>query len=103
MASRRAGQGDMDDPTADPIPRGAAGKATRVAIFGIFLILLVYALYFARDFFLPVLLSFLFALTLSPIVRVLSRRGIPSPLSATLLVLVSGGQSGWAATCSAGR
>jgi predicted PurR-regulated permease PerM len=94
MASRRAGQGDMDDPTADPIPRGAAGKATRVAIFGIFLILLVYALYFARDFFLPVLLSFLFALTLSPIVRVLSRRGIPSPLSATLLVLVSGGAIG---------
>jgi predicted PurR-regulated permease PerM len=84
----------MDDPSRDLIPRGASGRTTRVATLGIFLILAVYALYFARDFFLPVLLSFLFALTLSPIVRVLSRRGVPSPLSATLLVLLSGGAIG---------
>ncbi len=58
-------------------------------LLGIFLILFVYALYFAKDFFLPVVLAFMLALTLSPIVRVLSWRGIPAPLSATLLVLVS--------------
>ena len=64
-------------------------KRTFRVLLGIFLILLVYGLYFAKDFFLPVVLAFMFALTLSPIVRVLAWRGIPAPLSATLLVLIS--------------
>ncbi len=58
-------------------------------LLGIFLILLVYALYFAKDFFLPVVLAFMLALTLSPIVRALAWRGVPAPLSATLLVFFS--------------
>ena len=58
-------------------------------LLGIFLILLVYALYFAKDFFLPVVLAFMLALTLSPIVRALARRGVPAPVSATLLVFLS--------------
>lgn len=58
-------------------------------LLGIFLILLVYALYFAKDFFLPVVLAFMLALTLSPIVRALAGRGVPAPLSATLLVFFS--------------
>lgn len=58
-------------------------------LLGLFLILFVYSLYFAKDFFLPMVLAFLLALTLSPIVRFLSRRGVPAPLSATLLVLTS--------------
>ena len=64
-------------------------RRTFRVLLGIFLILFVYALYFAKDFFLPVVLAFMLALTLSPIVRVLSWRGVPAPLSATLLVLVS--------------
>lgn len=59
------------------------------ALIGIFIILAVLALYFGRDFFMPVVLAFLFALTLTPIVRFLRKRGIPSPLSATLLVVAS--------------
>lgn len=58
----------------------------RKLITGLFLILAFYALYFARDFFMPVVLAFLVAMTLTPIVRFLRKRGIPSPLSATLLV-----------------
>ena len=49
----------------------------------------VYALYFARDFFMPVILALMLALMLTPIVRFLRRRGIPEALSATILVVVS--------------
>ena len=64
-------------------------KHMRFYLFGLFLFALVYALYFARDFFMPVVLAFLLALMLTPVVRWLGRRGVPPPLSATLLVLIS--------------
>ncbi|TIV50619.1 MAG: AI-2E family transporter, partial [Mesorhizobium sp.] len=53
------------------------------------ILLTVFALYFARAFFMPVILAFLLALTLTPIVRFLRKHGIPDALSATLLVLLS--------------
>ena len=59
-----------------------------VCIVGIFVILIVAALYFARDFFLPVFAAFILALTLSPIVRFMSKRGIPSALTAFALTLL---------------
>ena len=75
---------------ADEIPTSPPLQgASRKAVTGIFLILLVYALYFGREFFMPVVLAFLFALTLTPIVRFLRKRGVPAPLSATLLVIVT--------------
>lgn len=58
-------------------------------LLGIFLMMLISALYFAKDFFMPVVLAFLMALTLTPIVRFLRKRGVPSALSATLLVVIS--------------
>lgn len=64
------------------------GPSRRV-VHGIFILMLAYALYFGRDFVMPVVLAFLFALTLTPIVRFLRKSGVPSPLSATLLVVVS--------------
>jgi predicted PurR-regulated permease PerM len=64
-------------------------RLVRFALIGLFLLALVYALYFARDFFMPVVLAFLLALTLTPAVRFLRRRGIPAVVSATLLVLLS--------------
>lgn len=85
---------DQTNATPEPVaetaePPAARTAAPRYAVVGIFIILVVYALYFGREFFVPVVLSFLFALTLTPIVRFLTKRGIPSPLSATLLVIVS--------------
>jgi predicted PurR-regulated permease PerM len=79
-------QDDTGAATADGLPprRGIFG-----VLLGIFLILFVYALYFAKDFFLPVVLAFMLALTLSPIVRMLVWRGVPAPISATLLVFLS--------------
>ncbi|MDX8480333.1 AI-2E family transporter [Mesorhizobium sp. VK24D] len=72
---------------------GAGTKAElrlmRSLLIGIFVLLMVFALYFARAFFMPVILAFLLALTLTPIVRFLRKHGIPDALSATLLVLFS--------------
>jgi predicted PurR-regulated permease PerM len=62
-------------------------KPVSVSIVGIFAILLVGALYFARAFFLPVMLALLITLTFSPTVRYLRRHGIPSVISAVLIVV----------------
>ena len=72
-------------------------KPVSVSIIGIFVILLIGALYFARSFFLPVVLALLVTLTFSPMVRYLRRHGMPSVVSAVLLVLVMFGAFGGAA------
>ena len=71
-------------------------RAIRIALTGVFIIALVGLIYFARDFLLPVFLAFLLALTLSPIVRYLQKRGIAPGLTALVLVLfvVSGFSAG---------
>ncbi|RWM10399.1 AI-2E family transporter [Mesorhizobium sp.] len=76
--------------SVDP-PTGARAelRLMRSLLIGIFILLTVFALYFARAFFMPVILAFLLALTLTPIVRFLRKHGIPDVLSATLLVLLS--------------
>jgi predicted PurR-regulated permease PerM len=56
-------------------------------LMGIFFIMAVCALYFAKDFFMPLALAFLLTLTLTPIVRFFRKRGVPSALSATLLII----------------
>ncbi|MBK1624857.1 AI-2E family transporter [Afifella marina DSM 2698] len=53
---------------------------------GLFLIALIGSLYLAKGFFLPVVLAFLFALVLSPVVRFFSRRGIAEWVTGALLV-----------------
>jgi predicted PurR-regulated permease PerM len=70
-----------------PDVRSQLSKPVSVSIVGIFVILLVGAFYFARAFFLPVMLSLLVTLTFSPAVRYLRHRGVPSVISAVLLVL----------------
>ena len=64
--------------------------SARAGIVGIFLILAVGALYYARSFFLPLVLAVLLTLTLAPLVRALGRRGIPSAISAAMAILVLG-------------
>jgi predicted PurR-regulated permease PerM len=76
-----------DDPGSDE----AIERRLKVIQFGVialFLIALVGLVYFARDFLLPVVLAFLFALTLSPIVRYLQKRGIAPVFSAMVLVIL---------------
>lgn len=61
----------------------------RSLLVGIFILMAIYALYFAKAFFMPVILAFLLALTLTPIVRFLRKHGMPDVISATLLVVLS--------------
>lgn len=85
-------QTEMEASGAEQPERGfplAEIRFIRSLLLGIFILASVYALYFARDFFMPVVLAFLLALMLTPIVRFFRRRGVPEAVSATLLVLFS--------------
>ena len=59
-----------------------------IAITGLFVLAVFYTLYFARAFFLPIVLAVLLDFLLSPIIRTLKRARIPEPLGAALLLLV---------------
>ena len=65
---------------------GPSGLAPRWAVIGIFLMLFVGALAYARDFLMPVVLAVLLQLVFSPVRRQLERWGLPSGLAATLIV-----------------
>jgi predicted PurR-regulated permease PerM len=70
----------------EPVSQDSSRLVPRL-LMGIFFIMAVCALYFAKDFFMPLALAFLLTLTLTPIVRFFRKRGVPSALSATLLVI----------------
>ncbi len=86
-----------DPPVAVSLPRGVA-----FAIKGTFAILAMGALYYARDFFLPLALALLITLTFSPLVRALTRRGVAPAISAFLLVLALGAGIGAASAMLSG-
>ena len=77
-------------PAADP-GGPAFPRFVQVSIVGIFLILAVGAMYYARSFFLPLVLAILVRLVFAPLVHTLAHRGIPAALSAVMLVVVMGG------------
>lgn len=58
-------------------------------IVGIFVILAIYCLYIGREFFAPILLAFILATTLAPLMRVLKRWSVPPAIGATLLIVTS--------------
>lgn len=90
IAVSKTDSDEREQPTIpEPIPGPDRTVRRDFALTGIFVILVIYVLYFGREFFMPVILAFLFALTLTPIVRFAGKRGIPAPLSATLLVAAS--------------
>ena len=59
-----------------------------LAITGLLVLAVLYTLYFARAFLLPIVLAVLLDFLLSPIIRTLKRARIPEPLGAALLLLV---------------
>lgn len=63
-------------------------RGIRTSVIGIFIFAAIAALYFARDFLLPVVFAFFIAITLRPLVRGLSRRGIPAWATTTGLALI---------------
>jgi predicted PurR-regulated permease PerM len=58
-------------------------KQSRTALIGIFILGIVAALYFARDFLVPVVFAFFIALTFRPTVRRLTRYNFPPWAAAT--------------------
>ncbi len=58
-----------------------------IAITGLFVLAVLYTLYFARAFLLPIVLAVLLNFLLSPIIRALRRVRVPEPLGAALMVL----------------
>ena len=58
-----------------------------VALIGIFVLLFLYTLYFARPFLLPIVLATILNFLLSPVVRALARLHVPQPVGAALVIL----------------
>ncbi|MGH7570579.1 MAG: AI-2E family transporter [Gemmatimonadota bacterium] len=58
-----------------------------IALSGIFVLLVLYTLYFARDFVLPVVLALLLTFLLAPVVRALGRMRVPPSIGAGLVIL----------------
>lgn len=77
----------------DKAPSSEA-RLTRYLLVGIFLLMFIYGLYFGKDFFMPIAIAFLMAMTLTPVVRFLRKRGVPAALSALILTLTSWGAIG---------
>ena len=65
-----------------------------LSITGLFVLAAFYTLYFARAFFLPIILAVLLDFLLSPLIRGLKRARIPEPLSAALVILALLGAAG---------
>jgi predicted PurR-regulated permease PerM len=63
-------------------------------LFGIFTLLLLYALYFAAHMLLPVMFAFLLQLLLQPAMRVLCKLRVPKTAAALLLLLAMCGAVG---------
>jgi len=68
-------------------PETLAVSSYTLALWGIFALLLLFSLYFARSVALPVALAGLGSLVLAPLVRVLRRMRVPPPISAAVLLL----------------
>jgi predicted PurR-regulated permease PerM len=58
-----------------------------VAITGLFVLAVLYTLFFARAFLLPIVLAVLLDFLLSPVIRALKRVRIPEPLGAAVVIL----------------
>ncbi|WP_392662551.1 AI-2E family transporter [Amaricoccus sp. B4] len=77
---------DAADVTAEPRGPQPKDPMIRWALLGILFLLLVFSLAYARNFLMPVVLAFMLTMVFSPVRRFLDRRGIPSGLSAFLIV-----------------
>jgi predicted PurR-regulated permease PerM len=65
-----------------------------LSITGLFVLAAFYTLYFARAFFLPIILAVLLDFLLSPLIRTLKRARIPEPLGAAVVIVALLGTAG---------
>lgn len=78
---------DHESDTPPAVVETRLNRAAAVSLHVCAFVLGIGALYFGKDVVLPVALAVLAALTLSPIVRTLARRGLPSALTAPVIVI----------------
>lgn len=86
----------LPEPPEEERPRPNLGKLRdafqgpfgirSLALTGLFFLAALYTLYFARAFFLPIVLAILLSFLLSPVVRGLNKLRIPNGLGAALVV-----------------
>lgn len=75
---------------ASPRPVIRDSLAAIRTMLGLVLTIMVFTvIYFARELLLPVVIGLVIALTLSPLVRWLGRRGIPASISATTIIILA--------------
>jgi predicted PurR-regulated permease PerM len=67
--------------------QGGQSGVRSLALTGLFILAAFYTLYFARSFFLPIVLAILLSFLLSPVVRGLKKLHIPEGLGAAVVVL----------------
>lgn len=63
-------------------------KAVKASIVGLFVLAVLFTLYLASDFFIPLILSLLMYLVLRPVLRLMAQIGLPAPAAATIIVLI---------------
>jgi predicted PurR-regulated permease PerM len=85
-----APEADVSDAVTEESPQLRQLRLIKALLGGIFLIMLFATVYVAKDVLLPIVLSILLMLTLSPVVRGLERAGVPPGVSAVLLILAIG-------------
>jgi predicted PurR-regulated permease PerM len=77
----------LPEPAPTPVEPSTPSLGPRWAVIGIFLLLLIAGLAYARAFLMPVVLAVLLQMVFTPVRRALERMGLPAALSATLIVL----------------
>lgn len=86
-----SGETAAGDAVAPPDTENSDLRSIRRRLTIIVVIHLVAAAYFGVEILMPIVMGFLLALTLSPLVRGAGRRGVPAPVSAAILVMFLGG------------
>lgn len=80
-----------------PSAHGPSGSAAP-ALYGIFILLFLYTLYFAASLILPIYFAFLLSLALSPLVRGLHGLHLPRPAGAAIVLVAFLTFAGYVAT-----
>jgi predicted PurR-regulated permease PerM len=97
-SERLSGERVHSDTVGSPVPESPSeqppvirrAEVVAFALIGLLIISIVAVLYFAKAFFLPVVLAFTIGTMLSPAASFLERYRIPRPVGATLIVTALG-------------
>jgi predicted PurR-regulated permease PerM len=90
-ASLSAGPGDVRTPRPDIERTAEAASSQRgrsIEVTILTSLALLYTLYFAREFLIPIIFALLLNFLLSPLIRRLVRVGVKAPISAAFVVIV---------------